>query len=154
MSVGRDLKNNSPEAIAERRGYWAARRVSGGSARRVPSGQGAAARSAVSSATSHVARYARNPVAYTKSNGVGGAVLTFFALVALSSLRRGAWPHQHDLLTIASGTIVVVVAASIAPDLVTYVLLTVLVIMVLTNASIILKLLGWATGRAVGAVSA
>lgn len=149
----RNLHDSSKAAVAERRAFWARRST--------PAARTAAAASEPlrrgrpgNAAASHVVRYARNPVKYTRQNSIGGALITFVALVLLASLRRGRWPNQGEWLTLAGGTLVVVVLASVAPDLVTGVLLVVLLIFVLSNTSLFLKLLGFAAGRASSSVTA
>jgi hypothetical protein len=85
--------------------------------------------------TSNVRSFARNPVRYAKrsENRIPSAILLFIGLVAIAALRRGAMPDQRGMIAIGAAAIALVLVASVAPDLVTWVLLVAIVVSVIQN---------------------
>lgn len=98
-------------------------------------------------ATRAAGSFARNPVRYTRQNRVPGAVFLFLGLVAIAVLRRGALPDERGLIAILGAAMVLALAASVAPDLVTWVLLVAIVVSVLQNERILTDLVGQGTRR-------
>ena len=88
-----------------------------------------------------IPRAAKNPGRYAKDDHLGGALLTFLALVAISSARKGArpgvgllggyGPSQQELLVFALAGLAVAISAEIAPDFVTTLLVVALIVVVL-----------------------
>ncbi|MBT9174010.1 MAG: hypothetical protein DDT21_02421 [Syntrophomonadaceae bacterium] len=77
-----------------------------------------------------VREFARNPVRAARQQPVTGALLIWLALVALVYARQQALPTQRQFVSLAIGTAAVVLVASVAPDLVTWILLATLVVSV------------------------
>lgn len=157
----KNLHDSSPGAIAARRGYWEKRardeKKRATIARREKAIRALEARAgkhagrAAGGVAGHVRSFASHPVRYAKTgkaeNKVGLAVLLFFGLIAVASLRRGAWPDASGFLSIAGATLAVVLLSAVAPDLVVAVLLVVLFIMALTNVQTILGITDLLFGR-------
>lgn len=97
--------------------------------------------------------FARNPVRYTKSNPVPGAVFLALALIAIAVLRRGALPDERGMIAIAFAVGAVVAAAALLPDFVTWLLLVALVVSLLQNSDLIVSLVDAGTRRFNAALS-
>lgn len=88
-----------------------------------------------------IPRAAKNPGRYAKQDHLGGALLTFLALVAITSARKGArpgvgllggyGPSQHELVVFAMAALAVAISAEIAPDFVTTLLIVALIVIVI-----------------------
>lgn len=76
-----------------------------------------------------------------RSNKVTSALVLWAALLALASWRRGEFAtDQRTLITLGVATAVIILSASVAPDVVTYLLLAVVVVMLLQNADALAQL--------------
>lgn len=82
-------------------------------------------------------RFVRNPGAYTKREQGSGAVLIFLALLAIAVARKQAWPTWHEAGVYAIAAAVVALAASVAPEFLTTLMIVALLVVVLGNANLI-----------------
>ncbi len=98
--------------------------------------------------------FARNPVRYTKQNKVPGAIGLFAVLVAIAFLRRGALPDQRGMIAVAAAAFVLAISATIAPDLVTWVLLVTIVVSLIQSRDQIADIVDLGTARVRGAFAA
>ena len=80
-------------------------------------------------------------IAYARSNQVPAAIWIFIILVGLIVLKEGHLPTASQTLTWAILAVVVVGSATIAPELVTALLLAALVLAVLTNVPFVSEIL-------------
>lgn len=76
-------------------------------------------------------------VAFARSNPVPAAIWIFLVLFGLVIVKNGALPTPTQTATWALAAVIVVVSATIAPELVTAVLLAALVLAVLTNVPLV-----------------
>ena len=80
-------------------------------------------------------------VTYARSNPVPAAIWLFVILFGLVVVKNGALPSTSQTLTWAIAAVIVVVSATVAPELVTALLLAALVLAVLTNVPLVTGLL-------------
>lgn len=146
-----DLHDSSPGAVAARRAHWRRRDEA---PRRAAARDGSKRRASTGLRLPAI----KSPQALVRSQDAGDkaglAALLFFGLLAVATLRRGSWPHARDLGYMAGGTIVVVIASLVAPDVVIAVLAVALVILAITNAQVIVGFSEWLGGGLQRAVAA
>lgn len=150
--AARDLRDRSPEAVRERLAHWqrraAAERVERA---RVPKAKrgtdiGKLLGKAVPKA-GDLGGALRHPRRYARTEPVPAALLLFTGLVGLAVLRRGELPSGRGLISIAGASFVVVLAASIAPDIVVALLGLALLVAVLESVDAIKTVVGLGTAR-------
>lgn len=94
-----------------------------------------------------IGRAARHPVKYMKEDRVPAALLLFLILVAIAVLRRGALPDGRGWIAIAGSAGVLVVVASVAPDVVTWVLLVAVVVSVIQHRAVVTQVIDLGAAR-------
>ena len=80
-------------------------------------------------------------VAYVRSNPIPAAMWIFLILFGLVVIKNGTPPTMAQAGTWALAAVIVVVSATIAPELVTAILLAALVLAVLTNVPLVSEIL-------------
>ena len=80
-------------------------------------------------------------VAYVRSNPVPAGIWIFLILFGLVIAKNGTLPTPSQTATWALAAVIVVVSATIAPELVTAILLAALVLAVLTNVPLVSEVL-------------
>lgn len=83
----------------------------------------------------------RRQVTYVRANPVPAALWIFLILFGLVVIRNGGLPTASQTVTWALASVVVVVSATVAPELVTAILLAALVLAVLTNVPLVSEIL-------------
>lgn len=83
---------------------------------------------------------ARKPVRYARANPAPAALLLFFVIVGLATVRAGRLPNSQEAASLAIASVVVVLAASVAPELVTMGLGAALVLSILRSEPFVLTL--------------
>lgn len=89
---------------------------------------------------------ARKPVRYARSNPAPAALLLFFLIVGLATVRAKRMPTSQESASLAIAAIVVVLSASVAPELVTMGLGAALVLSILNSEPFVLTLASRAQG--------
>lgn len=105
---------------------------------------------AAKAAPARTARIARHP----GGDAAGSAVLVFFGLLVISSVRRQQYPwisdtgqpDAHRLGVFLVAAAVVAISAKIAPDLVTALLIAALIVAILGNEASVVKAIEGAFG--------
>lgn len=86
-------------------------------------------------------------IAYAKSNRVTASLWLFALIVALYVFRSKALPNGSQAATLFGAAVVVVVSASFAPEVVTWILAALLVASVLTNVPVVSGILASVQAR-------
>lgn len=98
--------------------------------------------------------FVRNPVVKSRTDKVPAAILLWVGMLALVTYKRGRLDKagvqgviERDGMALAVATLVVILSASIAPDLVTWALLAGLVVLILQDADSVARLVNEGTSR-------
>lgn len=93
-------------------------------------------------------------VTYVRGNPVPATIWLFVILMGLVVIKNGQLPNTSQTLTWAIAAVIVVISATVAPELVTALLLAALVLAVLTNVPLVSDLLDRLSGHVDGLAGA